>query len=105
MTIRVGITGGIGSGKSTVCKIFKLLGIPVFEADIVAKNLQNTHPKIKHGLIHLFGEGIYTEDGVVDRKKLGSIIFKNDFQVHIKFRQLTQSNIFQNQVVQTTMFL
>jgi dephospho-CoA kinase len=81
MTIKVGITGGIGSGKSTVCKIFKLLGVPVFEADIVAKQLQNTHPKIKEGLIRLFGEVIYTDDGVVDRKKLASIIFNNEFQL------------------------
>ncbi len=81
MTIRVGITGGIGSGKSTICKVFKLLGAPVFEADIVAKELQNIHPKIKHGLIHLFGEEIYTEEGVVDRKKLAAIIFNDDFQL------------------------
>lgn len=81
MTIKVGITGGIGSGKSTVCKVFKTLGIPVFEADIVAKNLVNTNSDIKKGLINLYGEGIYIPDGGVDRKKLASIIFNDDIQL------------------------
>ena len=81
MPIKVGITGGIGSGKSTICKIFKLLGVPVFEADVVAKQLQNTNQKVKNGLINLFGKDIYTHEGVVDRKKLASIIFNDDFQI------------------------
>ena len=81
MPIKVGITGGIGSGKSTVCEIFKLLGVPVFEADVVAKQLQNTNQKIKNGLISLFGEDIYTPEGLVDRKKLADIIFNSDFQI------------------------
>jgi len=81
MPIKVGITGGIGSGKSTVCEVFKLLGVPVFEADVVAKQLQNTNQKIKNGLISLFGEDIYTPEGLVDRKKLADIIFNSDFQI------------------------
>ena len=81
MPIKAGITGGIGSGKSTVCEVFKLLGVPVFEADAVAKQLQNTNQKIRKGLIHLFGEDIYTREGVVDRKKLAAIIFNDGFQI------------------------
>jgi dephospho-CoA kinase len=81
MPVTVGITGGIGSGKSTVCHIFKLLGVPVFEADIVAKNLLNTSDKIKNGLIRLFGEGIYTSKSGIDRKKLAGIIFNSDIQL------------------------
>ena len=81
MPIKVGITGGIGSGKSTVCEVFKLLDVPVFEADVVAKQLQNTNQKIKNGLISLFGEDIYTPEGLVDRKKLADIIFNSDFQI------------------------
>ena len=49
MAITVGITGGIGSGKSTICAVFKLLGAPVFEADVVAKQLINTNSEIKTG--------------------------------------------------------
>ena len=81
MTLKIGITGGIGSGKSIICSIFKLLGVPVFEADMVAKQLLQTHPKIRKGLIHLFGEGIYLDDDTVDRKKLAAIIFNNDVQL------------------------
>lgn len=78
MTLRIGITGGIGSGKSTVCRIFGLLGIPVFEADLEAKKLLDTSPEIKMSLINHFGESIYTEGGKVDRKKLAHIIFNNE---------------------------
>ncbi|MBT3385949.1 MAG: dephospho-CoA kinase [Prolixibacteraceae bacterium] len=81
MTVTVGITGGIGSGKSTVCHVFKLLRVPVFEADIVAKQLINSNAEIRSKLIHLFGEGIYTIKGLIDRKKLADIIFNNDFQL------------------------
>lgn len=78
MTLTVGITGGIGSGKSTVCRVFRILGIPVFEADAVAKNLYDSNPEVKAGLIHLFGDDIYTAENKLDRKKLASIIFTNE---------------------------
>lgn len=81
MAVKVGITGGIGSGKSTVCKVFRKLGIPVFEADYVAKQLINTDERIRNGLIDLFGKGVYTPEGLVDRKKLASLIFNNDIQL------------------------
>ena len=51
---KIGITGGIGSGKSTACEIFKLLGVSVFHADDEAKNLQNNNLQIKNYLIELF---------------------------------------------------
>ncbi len=79
MTLKVGITGGIGSGKSVVCEIFKCLGVPVFEADIVARNLLNDNPLIKEELIRLFGTSIYSGNNTVDRKKLASIVFNDDF--------------------------
>lgn len=78
MTLKIGITGGIGSGKTTVSKVFALLGIPVFEADAEAKKLLDTAPEIKIGLIEHFGKSIYTADGTVDRKKLAHIIFNNE---------------------------
>lgn len=80
MTLKVGITGGIGSGKSIVCNVFKLLGVPVFEADDAAKKLYLTNREVKTGLIQLFGEDIYTPEGIPDRKKLASYIFNNDIQ-------------------------
>ncbi len=81
MAIKVGVTGGIGSGKSTVCKIFRLLGVPVFEADKIAKELINSNPKIRRKLINLFGEDIYMANGLVNRKKLADIIFNDDIQL------------------------
>ncbi len=81
MTLKIGITGGIGSGKSTVCRVFKIIGIPIFEADQVAKQLLQTRSEIKEGLIHLFGKEVYSEDGTIDRKKLASIIFNDDVQL------------------------
>jgi dephospho-CoA kinase len=81
MALIIGITGGIGSGKSTVGTVFKFLKVPVFEADKVAKQLLDTHPKIKKGLIHQFGANIYTENGTVDRKKLAEIIFNDEVQL------------------------
>ena len=74
---KIGITGGIGSGKTTVCKIFRLLGIAVFHADDEAKILQNSDPQIKRRLIERFGENIYSQDGVVDRKKLANVVFND----------------------------
>jgi len=75
--IKVGITGGIGSGKSTVCKVFRVLGIPVFEADSVAKKLLNNDLQIREQLIQLFGASVYLPDGTIDRKYLAGIVFSN----------------------------
>lgn len=74
---KIGITGGIGSGKTTVCEIFKLLGVPVFHADAEAKNLQNNDLQIRELLINLFGKHIYSLDGMLDRKKLAMLIFND----------------------------
>ncbi|HDR52924.1 MAG TPA: dephospho-CoA kinase [Mariniphaga anaerophila] len=81
MALVIGITGGIGSGKSTVCRIFQMLGVPVFEADVTAKQLYESSEELRSGLIRLFGSDIYKADGKPDRKKLASIIFTNDNQL------------------------
>ena len=75
--IKIGITGGIGSGKSTACRIFSVLGIPVFEADIEAKRLMNSNPELSIQLIRLFGEAVYLPDQTIDRKYLAGIVFKD----------------------------
>jgi dephospho-CoA kinase len=74
--IKVGITGGIGSGKSIICEVFKLLGVPVYHADIAAKILSDTDDDIRNELIRLFGEKIY--DGKILNRKLFSEIIFND---------------------------
>lgn len=73
--LKVGITGGIGSGKSTVCKFFEILGIPVFTADTEAKAIMNSSPVIRSKLISTFGEDIYLPNQTLDRKKLAQLIF------------------------------
>jgi len=72
----VGLTGGIGSGKTTVCKIFELLGIPVFYADDEAKKLYD-EAAIKSKVVKLFGKTILTKEGKVDKIKLASIVFSD----------------------------
>jgi dephospho-CoA kinase len=74
--LKVGLTGGIGSGKSIVCKIFSILGIPVYQADIAAKNLYDTDDELRNRLKLLFGEHLYAS-GTLDRRKLAGIIFSD----------------------------
>lgn len=73
--LKVGITGGIGSGKTTVCKVFRMLGIPVYYADEAAKELLRTHPKILSGLRELFGNEVFDETGMPDRQKIAAVVF------------------------------
>jgi len=75
--LKVGITGGIGSGKSTICSFFEILGIPVFIADVEAKELMNTSSRIRSKLILSFGEDIYQSNHKIDRKKLANLIFNS----------------------------
>ena len=72
---KIGITGGIGSGKTIVCEVFKLLGIAVFHADDEARSLQNKDLQIKKLLTEHFGKQIYLPGGMLDRKKLAGLVF------------------------------
>lgn len=70
----IGLTGGIGCGKTTVAKVFATLGIPVFNADEVAKELMQNDPILKHQLIEAFGEHVFAH-GQLDRNYLAKIVF------------------------------
>jgi dephospho-CoA kinase len=74
--LKVGITGGIGSGKTIVCRIFEMLGIPVYYADIKAKNLIENNPEIKANIINTFGQSSFTPEGY-NRKYMASLVFNN----------------------------
>lgn len=76
-SIKVGITGGIGSGKSFVSKIFKTLGVPFYDADKEAKRLMNTHPHIREGLMQAFGPQVYDAQGMLNRKWLSEQVFND----------------------------
>ncbi|MGK0387606.1 MAG: dephospho-CoA kinase [Maribacter sp.] len=75
--MKVGITGGIGSGKTTVCRIFELLGIPVYYADDRAKWLMKHDPKLIEGIQSLLGTSAYFDDGELNRPYMASIIFND----------------------------
>lgn len=74
--IKVGVTGGIGSGKSTVCRIFALLGAAVYDSDSRAKILMNSDPKVMARIRELFGKEAYNETGL-DRKYISERVFGN----------------------------
>jgi dephospho-CoA kinase len=76
MTTRVGITGGMGSGKSTVAAVFASLGIPVYQADEAAKRLMNENIPLREQLIHHFGDSVY-KDGHLNRGYLAETVFGN----------------------------
>jgi len=74
MTKRLGVTGGIGSGKTTVCRIFRVLGVPVFMADEVARSLMNSDSDIARGINSIAEKDLYTA-GELDRRELARLIF------------------------------
>jgi dephospho-CoA kinase len=73
--LQIGITGGIGSGKTTVCKMLETLGVPVYYADDAAKWLMVNDVAVKEKIIEAFGEAAYLSDGQLNRAHLASVIF------------------------------
>lgn len=80
MVLKIGLTGGIGSGKSTVAAIFEVLGIPVYYADAAARRLMNEDPPIKALMVEHFGEEVYL-DGVLNKTYLSEKVFSNPAQL------------------------
>ena len=80
--LRIGLTGGIGSGKSTVARIFKVLGVPVYNADDEAKRLMTEDANLRDHIISAFGPGSYT-DGVLNRKYLSAQVFNNGEKLNL----------------------
>jgi dephospho-CoA kinase len=75
--LQIGITGGIGSGKSLVCKIFQSLGVPVYDADSRAKTLMTTDGILIDGIKKEFGTLSYNTDGTLNRKHISDAAFGN----------------------------
>lgn len=78
--LKVGITGGIGSGKTTVSKIFNVIGIPVFYADEEAKKIIATNTAIKQQLIQEFGTEVFVKDKL-NKTYLANLVFNNTYQL------------------------
>ena len=75
--LKIGLTGGLGSGKSTVAHIFEVLGVPVFYADAASKSLMDDNETVKAAVMQAFGDKVYPA-GKLDRKYLAEIVFKDE---------------------------
>lgn len=78
MALTIGLTGGIASGKSTVTKMIRELGIPVIDADQIARDVVKMGEEAYKQIIQTFGQDILQENGEIDRTKLGAIVFHNE---------------------------
>jgi len=92
--MKLGITGGIGSGKTSVCKVFGVLGIPVFSADPEAQIIMNTDKSIVDGINDIAGKNIYPA-GELDKTELAKLIF-NDLDILRKVNSLVHPVVFQH---------
>jgi len=93
MMLKIGITGGIGSGKTTVCRVFETFGIPVFYADTVAKEIMVADPVLVAGVIAAFGKESYDNEGILNNKHLAQIVF-NDRAELAKLNALVHPAVF-----------
>ena len=91
--MKIGITGGIGSGKTTVCRIFETLGIPVFYADEESKNILFTDSSVLKQVREVFGDEVFS-DGIPDRRKLATIVFSNPEKLR-QLNSILHSAVFQ----------
>ncbi len=74
--LKVGLTGGIGTGKSTVSQVFKEEGFPIIDADVIAKDVLKIYPNILEDIKETFGDGFFDGEGNLKRREFGSYIFK-----------------------------
>jgi len=91
--LKIGITGGIGSGKTIVCKVFETLGIPVFYADVVAKEIMVKDPLLVKQLIETFGVESYFKEGLLNNKHIAQIVFNNPAEL-AKLNSLVHPAVF-----------
>lgn len=76
--LTIGLTGGIGSGKSTVSAMFKDKGIPIVDADVISREVLLLYPEILEKIKKEFGETFFTEEGELKRRELGNYVFKKE---------------------------
>lgn len=75
--LKIGITGGIGSGKTTICQIFATLGVPIYFADVRAKEIMISKADVIHQIKKIFGDNAYTTNGQLNRKHIADKAFHN----------------------------
>jgi len=91
--LRVGLTGGIGSGKSTICRLFSELGVPVIDADAIVRRLVGAGQPALRAIGDAFGRKVYTRDGDLDRTALRELIF-NDPAARRKLEGILHPRVF-----------
>lgn len=91
--LKIGITGNIGSGKTTVAKVFELLGIPVFYADFHAKKVMTEDAVLIEAIHENFGAEAYFADGSLNRKHISGIVFNNEIELE-KLNALVHPAVF-----------
>jgi len=79
--MEVGITGGIGAGKSIVCKIFSTLGIPIYDADTRARQLMEESQSLRDNISAVFGDNSYNQEGALNREYLANLVFSDSIKV------------------------
>lgn len=82
-TIQVGVTGGIGVGKTTVGQIFETLGAPIYKSDDRAKILMNSNDQLKSQIIEAFGYDAYNRDKQLNRSYLATVVFNNPKKLQV----------------------
>lgn len=92
--VTLGVTGGIGSGKTTVCGFLEEQGARVFYADIEAKRLMQEHPDVRAAIVDAFGEGAYEEDGTLDRVYLAGRVFDDAEQLE-RLNRIVHPRVFE----------
>lgn len=100
---RIGLTGGIGCGKSTALAEFHRLGWSVLEADKIARQILTEDPNVRETLLEKFGKRVLNTEGVVDRKALGEVVFSNknallflESLLHPKVREVWKKTVSQS---------
>ena len=73
----IGLTGGIGSGKTTVARIFSMLDVPVYNSDEAGRNITNIDPQVKNAIKKLFGDDMFDQNENLNREKLSAIVFND----------------------------
>ena len=93
--LTIALTGGIGSGKTSIASIFKSLGVPIIDSDTISKEIILPGKPCFKDIVNEFGEEILTNKGTIDRYKLRDIIFNND-KVRIKLENIIHPVVFKN---------
>ena len=94
--LKIGITGGIGCGKSEVCWLLEQNGVPIIHADLVAREMMDANEQIKSQIKQAFGNDVYLPEGRLDRKRLAEIIF-DDEKARLRIDQIVHPPVIEYQ--------